>query len=363
MSRINPQSIAASEYKQAARPAVNVKGQPVTGASRPANKPDNQEAVNAAMDLLKKLTGAPQATPAPAIVATAVKPGTYKAPAITIDSKGRVTAASMPAPTDNIASPNISVGAGGIAVGTCANTSCACNVPKESAEATEIRILKAKVAEVTKQYNELSGKYTKEHEELLQLRDDLDQTTAELLNSEAERDAIREQFDVDQQEVTTLQAKYDAAVESSRGRCAVLQTANERLTEQNSQLMEQVSRCGELDSVLAQLINAHENIESLEEENSALKSKVDIKDRTLNQCVRTIDEKSAEFTRISNLLHKSENEVQTLKLKLSHTIPADLKLAADHAELKAQYAKLEAMYSKLNAALLMYIQLQESNSQ
>jgi uncharacterized phage infection (PIP) family protein YhgE len=352
MSRLNPQANAASEYKNAkpaAKPAV------VNTGSR---KPADQDAVTAAMNLLKELTGM---KPVSAVVATpvatnGVTPGTYKVASITVDSKGRVTASanpvatSKPAPTDNIASANISAVAG-----TCAQTSCSRN---ESAEAREIRLLKAKLAEVTKQHNELSGKYATVVAENEQLRSDLDRTTAQLLEAETEStnsQALQKQLDVEIEEVAAWKAKYEAAVTASRGRCQELQAANDQLTAQ-------LSSCGEFDSILSQLINAQENIESLEEENRGLKDEVrSLKDLNTNQVglIAKYKRGCESMQDDVDCLRKMHNNSRTEADELKRQLIAAQKVASG-AVSAADHAALQARYEKLNAALKLFIMAHEN---
>lgn len=355
MSRINPQSIAAADYKStkpAAKPAVVN-----TGSRRPAD----QDAVAAAMNLLKELTGmktAPKS--APAVVATPVAPGSYgngsAVAAITVDSSGRITAttntastAPKPAPVDNIASANISAGAmTGVAIGTRSHTSCTCN---ESAEVRELRLLKAKLAEVTTQYNELSGKFATVTAENVQLRSDLDRTIAQLLESETsvtDAQALQEQLDVEIEEVAAWKAKYEAAVTASRNRCQDLQATID-------QLAAQLSSCGDFDSVLSQLINAQEIIESLEEENRQVRDLNATHEALIAKYKRDYEDMQAEATRMRKMNNNSTTRADELKRQLDAA-----QNSASGSVSAADHAALQAKYEKLNAALKVFIVAHEN---
>jgi chromosome segregation ATPase len=259
LNRFNPQEIAERKYKLATEPVIV--SNPPAVVSR-----QHDDAFVDAKNLLKRLVGVNPTGRQSSLRGIVATPVVSQEPTTT-----RV-------PTDNIA-PTASL-------------------PESSPVTPDVIIveqkstaqLTAQLNSVRTQYSELFCKNAEDVAANVQLRTDLDEMTAQYIQASSDCDDFREansilnetnaklseSFRVSENDRRVAEndrrvAENDRRVAENDRRVAekALEESNqlvEQLKEQNTTISLQISTCSEYDSILSQLINAQETIESIEEE-------------------------------------------------------------------------------------------------
>jgi chromosome segregation ATPase len=191
----------------------------------------------------------------------------------------------------------------------------------------------AQVKELRAQYNDLAMKYAESVRENTQLKSDLAETCAQLV-----------QFEEDKAELTDNVEVWKAKYEAANTRVVADARETERFRELVESLTSQLSNCGDYDSILSQLINAQENVNSLEDELAVIRER----GNTLAETLRTREE---ELERTKNNFNVAESELKQIRVNYAAVSGSLDGERASHSDTRAKLATSTNQCERLQAQL------------